>query len=247
MPAYAHGRPTPVNVLLLLRNRVANDWAGLCAEFGFDPALTHTGHTILHRSLEGLRQAGLVTFDENTWTISKIAVTPTWETIQSALDISLSQLADLHPDKSMIVNPYFGLPVTPSTSSDVFVLMPFSDELKPVYDDHIKKVAQDLNLKVARADDFFTADSIMSDIWNAICDARLVIADCTGRNPNVFYEIGLAHTIGKSVVLITKDKDDIPFDIRHLRYIEYEYTPRGIKKFEDRLTKTVKLELKIWD
>jgi hypothetical protein len=147
----------------------------------------------------------------------------------------------------MIVNPYFGLPATPSTSSDVFVLMPFSNELKPVYEDHIKKVVQKLNLKVARADDFFTADSIMSDIWNAICDTRLVIADCTGRNPNVFYEIGLAHTIGKRVVLITKDKDDIPFDIRHLRYIEYEYTPRGIKELEDRLTKTIKLELQMWD
>ena len=85
----------------------------------------------------------------------------------------------------------------------------------------------------------------MSDIWNAIYDARLIIADCTNRNPNVFYEIGVAHAIGQKVILITQNKDDVPFDLRHLRFIDYEYTPRGMREFESRLKQTIQTELLI--
>jgi hypothetical protein len=83
----------------------------------------------------------------------------------------------------------------------------------------------------------------MSDIWAAICAARIVIADCTGRNPNVFYEIGIAHAVGKPVVLITQDVNDIPFDISHIRYIIYEYTAAGMKLLKKKLEETIKTEL----
>ena len=79
--------------------------------------------------------------------------------------------------------------------SDIFVLMPFAPELKPIYEDHIKKVATKLKLQVKRADDLFSKESVMRDVWNAVTHAKIAIADCTGRNPNVFYEIGIAHTI----------------------------------------------------
>jgi hypothetical protein len=117
--------------------------------------------------------------------------------------------------------------------------MPFRDELNAVYEDHIGKVARKLNLQIRRADDFFTVSSIMQDIWNSICAARFVIGDCTGRNPNVFYEIGMAHTIGKPVILITQNSDDIPFDIRHIRYLNYSLTPRGMKTFEEELKRMI--------
>jgi len=122
---------------------------------------------------------------------------------------------------------------------DLFVLMPFALNLKPVYDDHIKKVAKTLNLSIARADDFFSQDSIMYEVWSAIAQASILIADCTGKNPNVFYEIGIAHTIGKPVILITQNQDDVPFDLRHRRYIQYDYTPSGMIKFENTLTTTI--------
>jgi hypothetical protein len=70
--------------------------------------------------------------------------------------------------------------------------MPFLERLRPVWEDHIRKAAADAGLTVARADDFFTADSVVREVWNAIFHAKAVVADCTGRNPNVFYEIGLA-------------------------------------------------------
>jgi hypothetical protein len=122
---------------------------------------------------------------------------------------------------------------------DVFVLMPFLSEMKPVYDDHIKETVKTLNLSIARADDFFSHNSIMDEIWSAISFSKILIADCTGKNPNVFYEIGLAHAIGKPVILITQNQDDVPFDLRHRRYIQYNYTPPGMKKFESQLSSTV--------
>jgi hypothetical protein len=122
---------------------------------------------------------------------------------------------------------------------DVFVAMPFSSKLEPVYEDHIKKAIARLDLEVGRADDFFRRGSIMSDIWSAIHAARVVVADLTGRNPNVLYEIGLAHAIGKDTILISQSMDDVPSDLRHLRVIVYEFSPRGMKAFEKQLVMTI--------
>ena len=122
---------------------------------------------------------------------------------------------------------------------DVFVLMPFYEQLRPIYDDHIKNVCESKKLTVGRADDFFSNGSIMSDIWTAIQNAKIIIADCTGRNPNVFYEIGIAHTLRKETILISQNIEDIPFDLRHLRTIIYEYNPRGMTEFEKQITKTI--------
>ena len=137
----------------------------------------------------------------------------------------------------------FGDP-SPKYSYDVFVLMPFASELKPVYDSHIRKTVKALNLSVARADDFFSQSAIMDEIWSAIAYAKILIADCTNKNPNVFYEIGLAHAIGKPVILITQNPDDAPFDIRYRRYIQYAYTPPGMEKFENDLSTTISEILK---
>jgi hypothetical protein len=161
----------------------------------------------------------------------------------SAFDISLTRLAN-YTNNSIVCSPIFGVPWKPSVNADVFVIMPFLKELKPVYDDHIRSAVQKMNLTVARGDDFFTAKSVMSDIWNAMNACRLVIADCTGRNPNVFYEMGMAHTLGKPVILISQNREDVPFDIQHIRYLIYELTPGGMSEFEKNLTATIQSELK---
>lgn len=120
-----------------------------------------------------------------------------------------------------------------------FVLMPFRDDLRPVYDDHIRPVIEGLSLRCQRADDIFRHTAIIEDIWESINKARFLIADLTGKNPNVFYEVGVAHTVGKDVILITQSIDDVPFDLRHLRHIQYSYTPRGMEGFEQQLQNTV--------
>jgi hypothetical protein len=135
---------------------------------------------------------------------TQISVTPLLQEIQRSLDISLTFLASFDRDRSMAVNPLFGRVETLIERLDVFVLMPFKADMLPVYEDHIKPTCANMGLTVRRADDFFTAHSVVQDIWTAIVSARLIVADCTDRNPNVFYEIGLAHTIGKPTILLTQ-------------------------------------------
>jgi hypothetical protein len=132
----------------------------------------------------------------------------------------------------------------PHLVADVFVLTPFQESFRPVFDDNIKPVCAKLGYTVRRADDILMAGDIIEDIWSLIYNSKIVIADCTSKNPNVFYEIGISDTIGKKLVLITQNKDDVPFDIRHRRYIEYKFTPRGIAKFESTLEKY--LTAKAW-
>ena len=190
-------------------------------------------HYIRH-FMSGLADLGFVELSDEM----AIKPTPLLSQFLSTFDLSLTHLADYTPG-TVLCQPEFGPPREPEVKSDVFVLMPFTDALQPVYTDHIQKVVADLNMTVARADDFFTADSIISDIWNAISDARIVVADCTGRNPNVFYEIGISHTLGKRVILMAQSTDDVPFDLRHIRTIIYQYTPRGMEAFEKSLRDTL--------
>jgi hypothetical protein len=116
----------------------------------------------------------------------------------------------------------------------VFVVMPFSIEsLNIVYEDFVRPTLDDLcHLHPERGDDVFGSNVIMDDITNSIRRARLIIADLTGRNPNVFYEVGIAHALNKQVLLMTQSIEDVPFDLRHRRALVYEYSPRGCKKLE---------------
>lgn len=125
--------------------------------------------------------------------------------------------------------------VNPRLTSQVFVIMPFLEQLSPVYEDHIKAVCNKIGYSCLRADLITNASVIMNDIWSLIYNSDIIICDCTGKNPNVFYELGIAHAIGKNVICITQNPEDIPFDIRQIRYIKYEYTPRGMKEFEQKL------------
>jgi nucleoside 2-deoxyribosyltransferase len=184
----------------------------------------------------GLLQADDPTDDELEKT--KIHVTPLLRKIQDGLDLSLTFLATMDPYRSMNVEPLFGKPHA-LIDKLVFVLMPFKADMLPVYEDHIKPTCASLGLTVQRGDDFFTAHSVIEDIWKAMVSARLIVADCTDRNPNVFYEIGLAHTLGKPTILLTQQSEDVPFDLRHLRYIAYQLTPRGMREFETKFKETV--------
>lgn len=102
----------------------------------------------------------------------------------------------------------------------ISAMMPFDASFTPVYDS-LKQAAESSRLRIRRADDIWENPAIIQDIVSLIDRSRVVIADCTSRNPNVFYEIGIAHTLGREVILITQNPEDIPFDLRHLRYVRY--------------------------
>jgi hypothetical protein len=69
--------------------------------------------------------------------------------------------------------------------------------------------------------------AIIQDVVALIDRSRIVVCDCSGRNPNVFNEAGIAHTLGREVILITQSDHDIPFDLRHLRYVRYLSNAEG--------------------
>jgi hypothetical protein len=106
---------------------------------------------------------------------------------------------------------YKRLGVVPGTC---FVLMPFAKEFDLVYDT-VEASLRGLML-CTRADDLRLGKPILERILRGIATAELIIADLTGRNPNVFYELALAHTRTKDVLLLTQSIDDVPFDLRQL-------------------------------
>jgi len=225
----------PAYVLWLIRQGRAKTIGDLNEHFGFPRFSETTLKTALDYSIERLVGAQLITV---TGGYEEIKVTPLLSKIQTALGLSIAELAKHPSQSSMRVSPIFGKP-SEKYSNDLFVLMPFRPELQPVYEDHIKPIARELKMTVARGDDFFSTQSIIEEIWSAIVRAKIIIADCTDRNPNVFYEIGIAHSVGKPIILITQNAEDVPFDLRHRRYIPYEYTPRKIKEFEKQLRSTL--------
>lgn len=121
----------------------------------------------------------------------------------------------------------------------VAVMMPFSAEFKPVYA-ALQAATTAVGLRCARADDIWEHHAVIQDIVNLIAKARVVVCDCTGKNPNVFYEIGIAHCLGKEVILITQAEGDIPFDLRHLRYLPYLRNKEGLSE----LSKAVQVRLR---
>lgn len=141
------------------------------------------------------------------------------------------------------VNPIFGEPMTNSQfQSDIFMIMPFRPQYDAVYRNKIVPLVADLNLTIKRGDEFSSlSGSIMREVWAAINACRLVIAETTDINPNVFYELGIAHTLGKPAILLTQhtEVEDLPFDIRHLRFIVYEDTIQGGEKLKQDLKRAI--------
>lgn len=108
-----------------------------------------------------------------------------------------------------------------------YAMMPFDARFVAVYDS-IQRAALNAGLRCRRADDIWENAAIIQDVVALIDKSRVVICDCTGRNPNVFYEAGIAHTLGREVILITQSEHDIPFDLRHLRYVCYLNNAEGL-------------------
>ena len=128
-------------------------------------------------------------------------------------------------------------------SKTCFVVMPIGDqsygdislsasELRKRYDDLIKEALLQANpsLEIMRADDVAAPGAITTDILTRLMHADIVVADITYPNPNVFYELGLRHACRTGTIIIRDPAGPrVPFDIAHLRHIEYENTPSGLK------------------
>jgi hypothetical protein len=99
-------------------------------------------------------------------------------------------------------------------------MMPFEGSLRGVFD-AIRAAAAAQGMTCQRADDIWIHSAVIQDAFSLLYRSFIVVCDFTGRNPNVFYEAGIAHTLGKHVIPITQSAEDIPFDLRHHRYLRY--------------------------
>ena len=116
----------------------------------------------------------------------------------------------------------------------MFVLMPFREEFNAIYS-IIREAGTSLGLKVLRADEMTSPGLITDQILEAINYSGIILADLTHKNPNVLYEVGIAHTLNKKTILITQNFEDVPFDLASLRVIVYENSVSGAKSLEENL------------
>jgi hypothetical protein len=220
-----------------------NTRSKLLARFGLKDS-QGTKAAVLDRTLNSLESVGLLEVKKPKRGSKKelaFAVSKDFKTVQGALRLSLKDLANLSQGDHMVVAPLWDPPPA-RERADVFVMMPFHSKFRRIYKDHIRTTAKKLDLKVERADEHSLSGAIMKDVWESIVTCKVVVAECTERNPNVFYEIGIAHTLGKSVILLTQKKEDIPFDIRHMRYIAYKPTKSGLESLNTQLRSALKEE-----
>ncbi len=103
----------------------------------------------------------------------------------------------------------------------VFTLMPFLSSFDDIYKLGIKATCEELNSYCERVDEQIFQGSILDRIFNQIVKADVIVADMTGRNPNVFFEVGYAKALDKKLILLTSSADDIPFDLKHYTHVEY--------------------------
>lgn len=111
-----------------------------------------------------------------------------------------------------------------------FVLMPFDSSFEDVYRMGIKETASALGLRAERVDEQIYREGMLERIYRQIEAADVIIADMTGKNPNVFYEVGYAHAKDKICILLTSDASDIPFDLKHRRHIVYSGSITTLRK-----------------
>lgn len=131
--------------------------------------------------------------------------------------------------------------ITVQDTDSCFVMMPFADPLGAYYASVYQPAIEKAKLKPVRADaEIFGTGKIIDQIWTGINSARVLVAELTGRNPNVLYELGLAHALRKPVVLVSSNEGDVPFDVRHVRVIYYNVTdPFWGQKLIDKVAENI--------
>jgi hypothetical protein len=129
------------------------------------------------------------------------------------------------PKKMITFSPQvFEIPTKPQNEKLVTVMLPF--KLQPSFT-AVKNACDKLGLDCKKADDIWENATFIQDIFELIFTSKVVLADFTGKNPNVFYEVGIAHTLGKTVIPITQSFDDVPSDLGHHRALKYLPNEQG--------------------
>ncbi|MCH7553474.1 MAG: hypothetical protein IIC82_05730 [Chloroflexi bacterium] len=118
--------------------------------------------------------------------------------------------------------------------------MPFTPLLNEIYKENLAPAIKASGFEPLRADEIWRDAVLVNDIFDLIYSSAVIIADLSGRNANVLYELGIAHTLGRPVVPIVQEPNDIPFDLRHHRYLQYDATQAGRHTLEQGIGERLK-------
>ena len=155
------------------------------------------------------------------------------------------RLLDLGRDETHRAGKVAGAKVAVAAGTSCFVMQPFGGHLGTYYETVFKPAITQAGLQPIRADDdMFATGKIMDQVWRGIGAAKVLVAELTSKNPNVFYELGLAHALRKPVVLVSSNEEDVPFDLRHIRVIVYDQKdPFWGQKLIDKIAENIKSAL----
>lgn len=128
-----------------------------------------------------------------------------------------------------------------SKNGTCFVIMPFGGYFDTYFEDIYVPAVDAAGLSPRRADDIFRPSPIINDIWQLTRESKVVLADLSKKNPNVFYELGLAHALSKPAILVTESISDVPFDLQALRVLVYnKEEPDWGAELATAITKSIK-------
>ena len=148
-------------------------------------------------------------------------------------------VSEVEAIKQILFTPsVFKIPKKPTNSKLISVMMPFGPSYRGTYE-AIKRVADHMELECLRADDIWDNSTFIQDIFDLIFCSRIVVVDFSERNPNVMYETGIAHTLGKIVIPITQSINDIPSDLGHHRALKYLPNDQGYRNLSNQLYKKI--------
>ncbi|MEM7689759.1 MAG: hypothetical protein AAF291_12125 [Pseudomonadota bacterium] len=163
-------------------------------------------------------------------------ITAIQEYLHDTFDDLAKNISSEVSEQRIVFSPsVFTIPDVEVDARLVSVMMPFSAAMGPVYD-AIRKGASRQGLLTQRVDDLWEHSTVIQDIFSLVFRSSIVTCDFTGKNPNVFYECGIAHTLGKHVVPIAQHEGDVPFDLRHHRYLKYLPNEEGLEQLSERLS-----------
>lgn len=187
----------------------------------------------LHRTHWAIKDVDLIPTLLDAGIISKeqVARLPTQQLTSPSLT-STSRL--------LVAPNVFTVPTQQDAEFDlVSVMMPFEATFDSVYST-IQLACAEAGMRCQRADNLWQESVIIQDIFNLLVRSRIVIVDFSGKNANVMYETGIAHTLGRDVIPLSQSLNDVPFDLRHHRVLTYLANNEGLSLMRTKLTERLK-------
>lgn len=216
-------KPKPENIIWKAEHESETDWDSKRGKL-----------YLFSQILDGLQEQRRLTYYKRVHKAERVDKMRVQPLVMSFLKTLLGDTTMAR--NSMVIKPSFKGVSYEIDPLSAFVIMPFGEKWAADTFDTIKDACTKCHIKAKRADTIFDTGLIVDNIWKLINESGLIIADITKHNANVFYELGIAHTIGKKVILIRKkDGESPPFDIQFWRYYDYETSRTESKKFEETL------------